>query len=94
MQTREKENQEHETIFPAIVGEGELREGVAGEGCCEDVEGGAGLALDGGEDGVGGMRFGEEGVDAGVKRSDYGGKWLLFSLFLVLVCISYRVLGL
>lgn len=75
MQTREKENQEHETVFPAVVREGELREGILGEGCCENVERGAGLALDGGEEGVGGMGFGEEGVYAEVEGCDYGGEW-------------------
>lgn len=74
MQTCEKENKEHETVFPAVVREGELREGILGEGCCEDVEGSAGLALDGGKEGVGGMGFGEEGVDASIEGCDYGGE--------------------
>ena len=89
IQTGEKQHEQHETVFPAVIGEGELREGIAGEGGCEDGQGGAGLVLDCGEEGVLGVGFGEEDVDSVVKVCDYGGEglWLFFSLFFIILRI-------
>lgn len=69
----EEEDEKHETVFAAVVGEGELVERVPVEGGGDDVEGGAGLMLDFGQEGVGWVGFGEEGVDFGVAVGDYAG---------------------
>lgn len=89
MQTREKQNQEHEAIFPTVIGQRQFRERVAGESSCEDVEGDAGLALDGREEGIWGVVFGQERMDSVVEGCDDGGEgslclWMCFRF-------SYRV---
>lgn len=71
VQGGEEDDEENQAIFSAVVGERELGEAVAGEGCCGNVEGGAGLALDGGEEGVFGVGFIKEGVDFVVALGNY-----------------------
>lgn len=71
MQAGEEEHQEDQTVFPTVIGEGELREAVTGEGRCGDVEGDASLALNGGEEGIGRMGLGEKGVHFVVALGDY-----------------------
>ena len=68
----EEEDEEDEAVFAAVVGEGEFGELVAGEGVFDDGEGGAGLVLGCGEEGVWGVGFGEEGVHLVVAVGDYG----------------------
>lgn len=59
----EEEDEQDETVFAAVIGEGEFFEGVLFERIADDVEGGAGSGLDAGQGGVLVVRFFEEGLD-------------------------------
>lgn len=77
VQTRQEQDQQHQTVLPAVVGERQLRQPVPRERRRYHVQRGPGLLLHAREERIRGVevvRFGEEGLDPVVEVGGYGGE--------------------